>query len=226
MSQKFKEIRSERLEVEDTCIAREQELDLLHQTQRDALELELSWVLAPRVKHTNKYLDLQKTKAGYARLTEPKCAALCLNASKPSRAVRLQSSDPLTLSPARFQERHVSDDVSCSLLLPQTTRHICTPGKRSSCRPLTVFKFEKLSVVLAHLALLTLIGPSLAMLHTGIGVCSWCASCYLTAASEFQAKRSPHVAGGAQFFFHPVFTDAPTAHAGPIKMQHSLALLG
>lgn len=50
--------------VEEICAAREAELDQLHRAQRETLELELSWLPKPRIKYTNRFLELQKTKAG------------------------------------------------------------------------------------------------------------------------------------------------------------------
>eukprot|EP00903_Cladosiphon_okamuranus_P010376 g9815.t2 len=54
--------------VEEICAAREAELEQLHRAQRETLELELSWLPQPRIKYTNRFLELQKTKAGLVRL--------------------------------------------------------------------------------------------------------------------------------------------------------------
>lgn len=53
--------------VEEMCALREAELEQLHRAQRDTLELEISWLPKPRIKYTNRYLELQKTKAGYVK---------------------------------------------------------------------------------------------------------------------------------------------------------------
>lgn len=51
-------------QVQKVCAVREAELEQLHRAQRETLELELSWLPKPRIKYTNRYLELQKTKAG------------------------------------------------------------------------------------------------------------------------------------------------------------------
>lgn len=51
-------------QVEKVCAMRETELEQLHFAQRETLELELTWLPKPRIKYTNRYLELQKTKAG------------------------------------------------------------------------------------------------------------------------------------------------------------------
>lgn len=51
-------------QVQKVCAVREAELEQLHRTQRETLELELSWLPKPRIKYTNRYLELQKTKDG------------------------------------------------------------------------------------------------------------------------------------------------------------------
>lgn len=51
-------------QVEEICALREAELEQLHRAQTDTLELELSWLPKPRIKYTNRFLELQKTKAG------------------------------------------------------------------------------------------------------------------------------------------------------------------
>lgn len=55
--------------VEKMCALREAELEQLHRAQRDTLELEISWLPKPRIKYTNRFLELQKTKAGYVKPT-------------------------------------------------------------------------------------------------------------------------------------------------------------
>lgn len=51
--------------VEEVCAMREADLERLHRAQREKLELEISWLpLRPRIKYTNRFLELQKTKAG------------------------------------------------------------------------------------------------------------------------------------------------------------------
>ena len=50
--------------VESICAVREAELEKLHRAQKETLELELSWLPKPRIKYSNRYLELQKTKAG------------------------------------------------------------------------------------------------------------------------------------------------------------------
>lgn len=50
--------------VEQVCAMREADLERLHLAQREKLELEISWLPRPRIKYTNRFLDLQKTKAG------------------------------------------------------------------------------------------------------------------------------------------------------------------
>lgn len=50
--------------VEEVCAAREAELEQLQSAQRETLELELSWLPKPRIKYTNRFLELQKTQAG------------------------------------------------------------------------------------------------------------------------------------------------------------------
>lgn len=55
-----------RQEVDEVCSLRSAELEQLHRTQRETLELELSWLPKPRIKYTNHYLELQKTKDGCA----------------------------------------------------------------------------------------------------------------------------------------------------------------
>ncbi|CAM9213846.1 unnamed protein product, partial [Scytosiphon promiscuus] len=51
--------------VEEICAAREAELEHLHLAQSETLELELSWLPKPRIKYTKRFLELEKTKAGY-----------------------------------------------------------------------------------------------------------------------------------------------------------------
>ena len=51
-------------QVQKVCAVREAELEQLHRAQTETLELELSWLPKPRIKYTNRYLELQKTKAG------------------------------------------------------------------------------------------------------------------------------------------------------------------
>lgn len=55
---------SARRRVEEVCASREDELEQQHRAQREMLELELSWLPKPRIKYTNRYLELQKTKDG------------------------------------------------------------------------------------------------------------------------------------------------------------------
>lgn len=43
---------------------READLERLHLAQRGKLELEISWLPRLRIKYTNRFLNLQKTKAG------------------------------------------------------------------------------------------------------------------------------------------------------------------
>lgn len=57
-------MRSAGAAVEEACAAREAELDELHRAQTETLELEISWLPKPRIKYTNRFLELQKTKAG------------------------------------------------------------------------------------------------------------------------------------------------------------------
>lgn len=54
--------------VEEMCALREADLEQLHRAQRDTLELEISWLPKPRIKYTNRYLELDKTNAGYIKL--------------------------------------------------------------------------------------------------------------------------------------------------------------
>ncbi|CAM9559957.1 unnamed protein product, partial [Laminaria digitata] len=51
-------------QVEKACAVRQAELEQLHRAQMETLELELSWLPKPRIKYTNRYLELQKTKDG------------------------------------------------------------------------------------------------------------------------------------------------------------------
>lgn len=57
-------MRSAGAAVEEACAVRQAELDELHRAQTETLELELSWLPKPRIKYTNRFLELQKTKAG------------------------------------------------------------------------------------------------------------------------------------------------------------------
>ncbi|CAM9305100.1 unnamed protein product [Ascophyllum nodosum] len=54
--------------VEEVCSEQKAQLDQRHSAQRETLELEISWFLKPRIKYSNRYLELQKTKAGLLRL--------------------------------------------------------------------------------------------------------------------------------------------------------------
>lgn len=57
-------MRSAGAAIEEACAVREAELEELHRAQTETLELELSWLPKPRIKYTNRFLELQKTKAG------------------------------------------------------------------------------------------------------------------------------------------------------------------
>ncbi|CAM9457574.1 unnamed protein product, partial [Hapterophycus canaliculatus] len=61
-------MRSAGARVQETCAAREAELEQLHLAQSEMLELELSWLPKPRMKYTRRFLELEKTKAGLVRL--------------------------------------------------------------------------------------------------------------------------------------------------------------
>lgn len=66
--------------VQEICAAREAELEQLHRAQSETLELELSWLPKPRIKYTKRFLELEKTKAGYGMHTS------AINSSVLSRA--------------------------------------------------------------------------------------------------------------------------------------------
>lgn len=64
LDKKTRAMSSEKQGVEEVCAQREAELNRLHRAQRETLELELSWLPEPRIKHTRRFFELQKTKSG------------------------------------------------------------------------------------------------------------------------------------------------------------------
>ncbi|CAM9208896.1 unnamed protein product, partial [Sphacelaria rigidula] len=70
LTNRANEMHSAERRVEQVCAIREADLEQLHQAQHETLELELSWLPEPRMKYTNRCLELKKAQAGLVRLEQ------------------------------------------------------------------------------------------------------------------------------------------------------------